>query len=359
MPEHTHLSAGPRALASTTHHGKLRSAALGRKLSFRQGTRGMTTPTCLPRAREEGVLANCCLISQLGRRERSEQGLQCRLVWADERVCLRREQHCFEELVVRLLYGRQVGAENRRGAHGTERVDRGAKPCRVDLVHRLSTDAHSSCRSRTWPPTARTSADVANSSDGIGAPKQSELNSTPVRASRDPVVEGLPNSGGLKACRWRSPNSRAWPGLSRKTRSRGTAHSRDMIPGPRKVVTRRAVGAASKSGHRPPVWSRSGWVIQSHRTSAGVSTSARTETKSLSAVLRPVSMTTGCSACRTKALTGRNPSPGTSAWSLRTVTSPIGWMCIALPPCIDQMGWRGFWWPRRMVSGQPRPGGLR
>src|SRR5215203_45461 len=242
--------------------------------------------------KEEGVLANCCLISQLGRRERSEQGLQCRLVWADERVCLRREQHCFEELVVRLLYGRQVGAENRRGAHGTERVDRGAKPCRVDLVHRLSTDAHSSCRSRTWPPTARTSADVANSSDGIGAPKQSELNSTPVRASRDPVVEGLSNSGGRKACRWRSPNSRAWPGLSRKTRSRGTAHSRDMIPGPRKVVTRRAVGAASKSGHRPPVWSRSGWVIQSHRTSAGLSTSARTETKSdfvsvLAEVLNP------------------------------------------------------------------------
>src|SRR5215216_6690121 len=79
----------------------------------------MTTPTCLPRAREEGVLANCCLISQLGRRERSEQGLQCRLVWADERVCLRRAQHCFEELVVRLLYGRQVCAENRRGAYVT------------------------------------------------------------------------------------------------------------------------------------------------------------------------------------------------------------------------------------------------
>jgi hypothetical protein len=61
-------------------------------------------------------------------------------------------------------------------------------------------DAQRSCRSRTSSPTARTSEEVANSSDGIGSPKQSELNSAPVRSSRKPVVEGLSNSGGRKHC---------------------------------------------------------------------------------------------------------------------------------------------------------------
>jgi len=67
-------------------------------------------------------------------------------------------------------------------------------------------------------------------------------------------------------------------------------------PTPMNVLTNRARGAACNSVHKPPVWSRSGWVIQNHRTSAGSSTWARADTKSLSRVLRPLSMTTGCSA---------------------------------------------------------------
>src|ERR1700680_642796 len=46
-------------------------------------------------------------------------------------------------------------------------------------------------------------------------------------------------------------------------------------------------------------------------------------TKSRSGNPRPVSTTTGSRACKTNALTGRNPIPGTSIWSLRTVTCSL------------------------------------
>ena len=72
-----------------------------------------------------------------------------------------------------------------------------------------------------------------------------------------------------------------------------------MIPTPMNVVTSLACGAASSSCQRPPVWSRSGWVIQIHRTSAGSITFDSSVTKSLSGVLNPVSTTTGWSACNT------------------------------------------------------------
>src|SRR5215207_5607207 len=61
MREHTHLSAGPRALASTTHHTKLRKAPKGfRGLNVTKHTRAafvrssgitpVTTPTIGPTA---------------------------------------------------------------------------------------------------------------------------------------------------------------------------------------------------------------------------------------------------------------------------------------------------------------------
>ena len=62
------------------------------------------------------MLSHSCLISQLSWRESGEQGLECRLVGADERVCLRRKQHGLVEPVVRLRYRRQVAAENRGGS---------------------------------------------------------------------------------------------------------------------------------------------------------------------------------------------------------------------------------------------------
>src|ERR1700687_6142021 len=46
-------------------------------------------------------------------------------------------------------------------------------------------------------------------------------------------------------------------------------------------------------------------------------------TKSRSGNPSPVSTTTGSRACNTNALTGRNPIPGTSSWSLRTVTCSL------------------------------------
>ena len=85
-----------------------------------------------------------------------------------------------------------------------------------------------------------------------------------------------------------------------------------MIPAARKVVTKRAWGAASRSLKSPPVWSRSGWVSQIQRTVAGSITVLSTPRKSRSGRLTPVSMTTGSLACNTNALMGRNPIPGTS-----------------------------------------------
>ena len=103
----------------------------------------------------------------------------------------------------------------------------------------------------------------------------------------------------------------------------------------------RAFGAASSNLHIPPVWSRSGWVIQIQRTSAGSTTLARSDTKSLSDVLSPVSTTTGCSAWRTKVLTGRNPMPGTSVLSLITVTSGlILWIFMMFSPFGRVVGFR-------------------
>jgi hypothetical protein len=86
------------------------------------------------------VLSHSCLISQLGRRESGEQGLECRLVGADERVCLRRKQHGLVEPIVRLRYRRQVAAENRGGSQGPDRINGGAEPCRVDVVHPWAID---------------------------------------------------------------------------------------------------------------------------------------------------------------------------------------------------------------------------
>jgi hypothetical protein len=50
----------------------------------------------------------------------------------------------------------------------------------------------------------------------------------------------------------------SWARVEQEDRSRGIPRCGGMSLRPRRVVTSRAVGAASKSGNRPPVWSRSG-----------------------------------------------------------------------------------------------------
>ncbi len=51
-------------------------------------------------------------------------------------------QYGFEESIVRLWDGWQVGAEDAGGPHGTYRVDRGAELCRVDLVYPWAVDGY-------------------------------------------------------------------------------------------------------------------------------------------------------------------------------------------------------------------------
>src|SRR5215203_6930943 len=86
MPEHTHLSAGPRALASTTHHGKLRSAGKG----FLTGTIDTTTTFAstdmrarTPRFQGEALKANLALVEVLNRvgAEVGATPAQLALVW--------------------------------------------------------------------------------------------------------------------------------------------------------------------------------------------------------------------------------------------------------------------------------------
>lgn len=93
------------------------------------------------------------------------------------------------------------------------------------------------------------------------------------------------------------------------------------MPAATKVVTTRASGAAASRSKMPPVWSRSGWVSQIQRTSAGSSTVLSVSTKFRSGRPRPVSTTTGWAASSTNAFTGMCPIPGTSRLSARTLMS--------------------------------------
>ena len=189
-------------------------------------------------------------------------------------------------------------------------------------THGLSTLAKSSCaeRSSSWG-TSRTSSHAASWASGRGAPKQSELKQAPLRSSNRPMVPGLSKSGGRNAVSVRSPTSSVWPGLSRYSRSIGTGRSIERAPALTNVVTSRARGAASSRSNSPPVWSRSGWVNQIHRTSAGSMTEPSESRNPRSGRLKLVSMTTGSAACSTNALIGTKPMPGAGIWFLSAVMS--------------------------------------
>ena len=82
---------------------------------------------------------------RLGRRESGEQGLECHLVGADKRDCLRRKQQRFEEPVVRLRHGgRWVLKIAEAPKARTESTVARNRARSTWCTHGVSTDAHSS-----------------------------------------------------------------------------------------------------------------------------------------------------------------------------------------------------------------------
>ena len=132
----------------------------------------------------------------------------------------------------------------------------------------------------------------------------------PDDSSRNAVVLGLSKIGGLYAASVRSPIVSFSPWLSRYSRSMGSGAKVLMMPVPRNVVIRRSSGFSSSSRARLPMWSKSVWLSQIHRSSAGSITERSDVMKSSASTKACVSTSIGSAPLKTKAFTGISPNPG-------------------------------------------------
>ena len=95
------------------------------------------------------------------------------------------------------------------------------------------------------------------------------------------------------------------------------------MPTPRNDVMTRSCGFSSSSAGREPMWSKSVWVSQIHRRSAGSITDCSAVRNSPLPPTVPVSTRIGSTSCSTKALMASEPRVGMSAVVLMTSTPGV------------------------------------